>query len=200
MSHTEGRSKTMQTNQPPPSSTSNDDGVQAKAAEAAEQAQQKAQDAVGNVQSKLREQLDQRSSHAATQINEQASDLRSVSEVLRQHGDERPAQVADQLARYADRVGGYLDGKDSHALLSDAEDFGRRQPWAVAAGGVLVGFAASRFLKASSSQRFRARSPVPPPARAYPASAQPRRNVSGESSDWAAPSRPVAPVSPTAGV
>ena len=32
--------------------------------------------------------------------------------------------------------------------------FGRRQPWAVIAGGLALGFAASRFLKASSSRRY----------------------------------------------
>jgi hypothetical protein len=35
------------------------------------------------------------------------------------------------------------------------EDFARRNPWAVAAGGLVLGLAASRMLKASSSQRYR---------------------------------------------
>jgi len=34
------------------------------------------------------------------------------------------------------------------------EDFGRRQPLAVVAIGLVAGFAASRFLKASSSSRY----------------------------------------------
>jgi hypothetical protein len=34
------------------------------------------------------------------------------------------------------------------------EDFARSKPWAVAAGGLALGFAASRFLKASSSRRY----------------------------------------------
>jgi ElaB/YqjD/DUF883 family membrane-anchored ribosome-binding protein len=141
--------------------------AQTKATEVAEQAQEKAQQAAGQVQDRLREQLDQRSSQAATQITEQASDLRSVGESLRQQGKEGPAKAADQLAQYAEKVGGYLREKDSHALLSDAEDFGRRQPWAIAAGGLMLGFAASRFLKASSSQRYHARTTVARPNGVY---------------------------------
>jgi hypothetical protein len=162
--------------------------AQAKAAEVAEQAQEKAHQAAGQVQDKLREQLDQRSSQAATQITEQASDLRSVGESLREQGKEGPAKAADQLAQYAEKVGGCLRDKDSHALLSDAEDFGRRQPWAVAAGGIVLGFAASRFLKASSSQRYHGRTTVPRPNGVYPPPAAPSGgNGMGE---WSQPSSP----------
>jgi hypothetical protein len=159
-----------QTEQSAPPGSGSDHGgsdPQAKAAEVAGQAQEKAQQAAGQVQDKLREQLDQRSSQAASQINEQAADLRSVGESLREQGKQGPAKAADQLAQYAEKVGGYLQTKDSHDLLSDAEDFGRRQPWAIAAGGLALGFAASRFLKASSSQRYRGRLTVPQPAGVY---------------------------------
>ncbi len=141
--------------------------AQAKATEVAEQAQEKAHEAAGQVQDRLREQLDQRSAQAASQINEQASDLRSVGESLREQGKEGPAKAADQLAQYAEKVGGYLRDKDSHALLTDAEDFGRRQPWALAAGGVMLGLAASRLMKASSNQRYQRRTTVPRPNGVY---------------------------------
>jgi hypothetical protein len=161
----------MQTTDPPPrqpDAGSGDSGAsdaQAKAQEIAGQAQEKAQAAAGQAQAKVREQLDQRSSQVAEQINEQASDLRSVGGALREQGKEGPANVADRLAGYAEKVGGYLRDKDSAALLRDAEDFGRRQPAAVAAGGLLLGFLASRFLQASSSQRYSSRDAgrLPPP-------------------------------------
>jgi hypothetical protein len=162
-------------------------GIQAKAAEAAEQAREQAQRAAGQVQDKLREQIDQRSSQVATQVTEQASDLRLVSESLRQQGKDGPAQAADQLAQYAEKVGGYLRERDSDALLADAEDFGRRQPWAVAAGGLALGFAASRFLKASSRQRYQRRPmTVPRPSGVYTAS-------TGSGGDGAAQPSPQAP-------
>ncbi len=159
-----------QTNQQSVGSGASEAGVsdaQAKAQEVAGQAQERAQAAAGQAQAKLREQLDQRSLQAAGQINEQAADLRSVGQALRERGKDGPATAADRLAGYAEKVGGYLRDKDSEALVHDAEDFGRRQPAAMAAGGLLLGFVASRFLKASSSQRYSSRNPgelTPPPS------------------------------------
>jgi hypothetical protein len=166
--------------------------AQEKAQEFAGQAQEQAQQMTNQARNRLREQLDQRSSQAAERITTQASDLRSVSETLREQGKEGPANAAGKLAEYADRVGGYLRDRDSDALVADAEDLGRRQPWAVAAGGIVLGFAAARLLKASSSRRYASRSgsseslsapaarPVPPrppvptpPATSSPAAASP---------------------------
>jgi hypothetical protein len=133
------------------------DGAQEKGQEMLGQAQEKGQQAATQAKGKLREQVDQRSSQAAEQINQQASDLRSVSQSLRDQGKEGPAKAADRLAGYAEKAGSYLHEKDSDALLADVEDFGRRQPWAVGAGALMLGFAASRFLKASSSRRYASR-------------------------------------------
>ncbi len=143
--------------------------AQEKAQQAAGQAQEKAQQAAVQVQDRLREQIDQRSSQAADLINEQGSDLRSVGESLRREGKDGPAKAADRLAEYAEKVGDYLSEKDSHAILADAEDFARRQPWAVAAGGLALGFTASRFLKASSSERFQSHPSHPSRPRGAPA-------------------------------
>ena len=131
--------------------------AQTKAAEIAGQAQNSAQQAAGQAQEKLREQLNRRSSQAAAQITEQASDIRSVSEALRDQGKHGPARAADRVAGYAESVGGYLRDRDSDQLLAEMEDFGRRQPWAIAAGGLTLGFMASRFLKASSTRRYQTR-------------------------------------------
>ena len=131
--------------------------AQEKAQEVAAQAQEKGQQAASQAKDKLREQLDQRSSQAAEQVNQQASDLRAVSNSLREQGKDGPASAAGRLADYAEKAGGYLQEKDSDALLADAEDLARRQPWAVAAGALALGFAASRFLKASSSKRHSTR-------------------------------------------
>jgi hypothetical protein len=152
--------------------------AQEKAHEAVEQAQAKAHEATGQARSKVREQLDQRTSQAAEQINQQGSDLRTVGQSLREQGKETPARAADTLAQYAEKAGGYLQNKDADALLSDLEAFGRRQPWALGLGGLALGFAASRFLKASSNRRYSVRSGAPsaapsPPARNWPTAPAP---------------------------
>jgi gas vesicle protein len=138
--------------------------AQDKAQQITGDAQEKAQQAAGQAQAKLREQLDQRSTQLAEQARQQGSDLRAVSEALRDQGKDRPAELINRLAEYAEQAGRYLREKDADAMLGDAEDLGRQKPAAVAASALALGFAASRFLKASSSRRYSARDaqPLPP--------------------------------------
>jgi hypothetical protein len=128
--------------------------AQQKAQEVASQAQDKAREAAGQARGRVREQVDQRSTQIGDQVNSNAGDVRSVAEELRNQGKDAPARYVDQAADRAERLGGYLQNSDGDQILRDVEDFGRRNPWAVAAGGLLLGFAASRLLKASSSQRY----------------------------------------------
>jgi hypothetical protein len=133
--------------------------------EAKEQAQEKAQEAAGQARHAARDQIGQRSTQAGEQIRTQASDIRTVAQQLREQGKDKPAKLADQAADRAERLGGYLADADPDRLLHDLEDFGRRQPLAVVFGGLALGFAASRVLKASSQQRYgspRAGAPMPP--------------------------------------
>src|SRR5215218_10560358 len=122
----------------------------------AEVAQENAHGALGQARGRLRDQVDQRSTQAGDQIHSTAQDVRNVAEQLRGQGKDAPARVAEQVADRAESFGTYLRDADGERLLRDVEDFARRQPWLVAAGGLALGFAASRFLKASSSRRYQA--------------------------------------------
>lgn len=126
--------------------------------QAKEQAKEKAQQAAGQARSAVRTQVDQRSTDAGERVGGFASDVRSVSDQLREQGKEQPAKLAEQAAERAERLGDYLKNSDSDRILGDIEDFGRRQPWAVIAGGMALGLVASRFLKASASNRYEQRS------------------------------------------
>jgi hypothetical protein len=119
------------------------------------QVQQKAREAAGQAKGRLREQVDQRSTEAGQQITTVATDVRSVADELRSQGKDTPARYAEQAAEKVQSAGRWLENADGDQILRDAEDFARRNPWAVAAGGLVLGLAASRFLKASSSQRYR---------------------------------------------
>jgi hypothetical protein len=125
-----------------------------KAEEVAGEAQAKAQEVAGQAKGRVREQVDQRSTKAGEQIASTAGDVRAVGEELRKQGKDQPARLADQAAERAERLGGYLQQSDADRILHDIEDFGRRQPWAVAVGGLALGFLGSRFLKASSQKRY----------------------------------------------
>jgi hypothetical protein len=125
-----------------------------KAQEVAGQAQEKAQEAAGQARDRVRDQVDQRSTQAGEQVSTHAQDLRSVGDSLREQGKEQPAKLADQAADRLERAGGWLTESDADRILGDVEDFARKNPWAVTAGGLALGFAASRMLKASSTQRY----------------------------------------------
>jgi hypothetical protein len=129
--------------------------TQEKAREVAGQAQDRAREAAGQARGRVRQEVDRRSTQAGEQVSSNASDARSVADVLRKQGKDAPARYVERAAERAERLGGYLQESDGDRILRDVEDFARRNPWAVAAGGLLVGFAASRMLKASSGDRYR---------------------------------------------
>ena len=131
-----------------------------------DQAKEKAQAAAGQAKEKagsqLRSQVDQRSTDAGHRVGGIASDVRAVGESLREQGRDQPAKLADQAAERAESPSRYLTESNADRILGDVEDFGRRQPWAVIAGGVALGLVASRFLKASSIDRYEKRTSIQP--------------------------------------
>jgi hypothetical protein len=126
-----------------------------KAQEVANKAQQQVGEATGRARDQVRDQVNRRSSEAGERVQSTAADVRSVAEELRRQGKDAPAKYAEQAADKAERLGGYLHDADGDRILRDVEDFGRRNPLAVVAGGLALGFVASRLLKASSSERYR---------------------------------------------
>ena len=130
------------------------DQVKDQVKEKAQVAQDKARGAMGQARGRISDQVDQRSTQAGERIAGTASDVRSIADELRIQGKDAPANLAEQVASQADRVGDYLKGASGDRILRDAEDFARRQPMLVAAASLALGFAASRFLKASSSRRY----------------------------------------------
>ena len=67
---------------------------------------------MSQTQDRVRQQIDLRSTQAGEQISTQAADLRSVSDALREKGQDGPAQMADRLAGYAEQAGSYLSEKN----------------------------------------------------------------------------------------
>jgi hypothetical protein len=134
------------------------DQVNDQVRDKAQVAQDKARGAMGQARGRLSDQVDQRSTQAGERIAGTASDVRSIAEQLRSQGKDTPANLAEQLAGQADRVGDYLKGASGDRILRDVEDFARRQPMLVAAAGLALGLAASRLLRASSSRRYQSSS------------------------------------------
>jgi hypothetical protein len=129
--------------------------VKEQVSEQAEVAREKARGAARQARGRFRDQVDQRSTQAGERLAGTAADVRRVAEELRRQGKDTPARMVEQAAGQADRAAGYLKTASGDRILRDVEDFARSKPWAVAAGGLALGFAASRFLKASSGRRYR---------------------------------------------
>jgi hypothetical protein len=84
-----------------------------------------------------------------------AQDLRNVGDQLRTTGVAGGAAgYVDRGAELVDQLSHYLQDADSERLIGDLETITRRSPWAIAAGALMLGFAASRFLKTSSTRRY----------------------------------------------
>jgi len=158
------------------SDTSTTDQAREKAQEAGTQAKEKAQEVGGQARDRVRSEVDRRSTDAGEQAGSAARALRDASDRLRAEGNEPVARGIEQAAQRIDRAGSWLRDADGDRILRDVEDFGRRNPLAVVAGGLALGFAASRLLKASSRNRYaqsrpgsvqtgngHARTPVPTP-------------------------------------
>jgi ElaB/YqjD/DUF883 family membrane-anchored ribosome-binding protein len=123
--------------------------------DAAATAQQKASELKEQGRSKLGETLDERSTQAGGQARQVAQALRRSGEQLREQGEgQQVAGMTEGAADRIERLGGYLERSGGDELLRDAEEFARRRPWMVAGLGLMVGLAASRFLKASSERRY----------------------------------------------
>jgi gas vesicle protein len=144
-----------------PSSGSATDTAKEQVQEKTQDAQEKVKEGAQQAQARMRDQVDQRSTQAGEQVSATADALRTTSRQLRDQGQDGPAQVAEKVAHHAERVGGYLSESSADRILGDLEDFGRRQPLAVIGIGLAAGFVASRFLKASSRERYQARPPRP---------------------------------------
>ena len=152
-----------------------------QARQVGQQAAEKGREAADAARGRAREQVDQRSTQAGEQLSTVAGDTRTVGEELRKQGKEQPAKIAEQAADRVEQVGSYLRDSDADRILRDVEDFGRRQPLAVVAGGLMVGRLAARFLKASSSDRYYRGSPDADEAlsRSYTSSSRPTEGNGG---------------------
>ncbi|MGR3512109.1 MAG: hypothetical protein ACU0GG_05050 [Paracoccaceae bacterium] len=135
------------TTQQPNDSKSTDESSQ----QGMQQTAQQAQDAAREVAEKA---ADEASRHAHSAKDGVADEISNVSSALRTAADELRngspqertfGQIADGLASASDA----LRKKDLGEMAGDLSAFARRNPLAFVGGALLVGFAATRFAKAS---------------------------------------------------
>lgn len=128
--------------------------TQEKAQEMAGQMQEKAGELKGAAGSRIREQLDDRSTQVGEQMSSVATAMRKAGQQLRSEGSETPARYVDGVGERIEQLGSYLTEANGDRMLRDIEDFGRRRPWAIALAGSFAGLVGARFLKASGRRRY----------------------------------------------
>jgi ElaB/YqjD/DUF883 family membrane-anchored ribosome-binding protein len=119
-----------------------------------ETVQEKAGQAKGAVSRAVSERVETASSQASTQLRDVSGAFRQTGEQLRSEGKEQPAKVVEAVSERTDQLARYLSASSSNQILDDLERLGRTRPWLAIAGGLTVGLAAARLLKASSQRRF----------------------------------------------
>jgi ElaB/YqjD/DUF883 family membrane-anchored ribosome-binding protein len=128
--------------------------AQDAATEVKEQAQQKAEEAKARASDKVRGQLDTRSTAMADQIAPFAQALHKAGDHLVSQGNGSGGNAAHRAGDQVEQLASYLRHSGSDRLLGDIERFARQRPWAAGGIGVVAGFMAARFLKASSESRY----------------------------------------------
>ena len=150
--------------------------TQSPVAQVKEQVQDAAAQAKGQTREQLRGQINSRSTQVGEQLSSTAQAVRRAGAQRREEGKEGPAKIVEGLAERGERLGSYLTRADGDQLLRDVEDLGRKQPWLFVGASAVVGFLASRFMKASSRSRYHSHGSVSggPPAATPPTSTPPR--------------------------
>jgi hypothetical protein len=150
----------------------------------AEQAQEKVQQTAQQASQKsveyLRQQTEARAGQASEELRAVSDALRRSGHALHADGKSASASAVDGVTQGIERLSDYLGSTPGDRMLHDIESFGRRRPWGMVGIGLGIGLVASRFLKASSSNRYASsqqqqRSPLQPtpPAALPPAPPQP---------------------------
>ncbi|HEU4520360.1 MAG TPA: hypothetical protein VFT12_00060 [Thermoanaerobaculia bacterium] len=119
------------------------------AAGARDKVRSKAAEAAGKAKEKISDQYDAKKEVAMNEIQHLASALRSAATNVGNEGSSMSAMLLNRAAERLDSVGSSFSGKDLDGIFHDVERLARRNPAVFLGGAMLIGFAASRFLKSS---------------------------------------------------
>ena len=110
---------------------------------------------VDQVQQQAGSKIDRRKDEAANELERVAGAVRQFGEGL---GDQQQGPLVHYAVEYGrkaadglERFTNYLRQNDTRAIVSEVENFARRQPALVLGGAFLLGLAGARFLKSSMS-------------------------------------------------
>ena len=137
-------------------------------------AKQTTSNVVDQVQQQAGSRIDRRKDEAASEIEKVAGAVRQLGQGLGEQEQGPLVQYAAEYGRKAadglERFTNYLRQTDTKTLVTELENFARRQPAIVVGGAFLLGLAGARFLKSSMpatphqpTDLNRGMTPPPPP-------------------------------------
>ncbi|MEJ7847549.1 MAG: hypothetical protein WKF92_05625 [Pyrinomonadaceae bacterium] len=112
--------------------------------------------AIGTAKEKASSVVDEQKTNLAAGLGSIAGELRRTGENLRSSGDKNQfaglgANYGEKIADKVDGLSKYLENADLRDLAGDLEKYARRNPAVFIGGAFLLGLAATRFIKSSSS-------------------------------------------------
>lgn len=116
---------------------------------------EQARDTAGEMVDQLKEQATTRLvgqiERVAGELRGASTAIRNVGKDLREHDQGMLGGYADTIASQVNRAASYLEGKDLDGVIEDTERLARTRPGLFIGGAFLLGLAAARFLKSSST-------------------------------------------------
>jgi len=128
------------------------DQVKETAGQTLEQTKEKTGQLVEQATAQAKPRLEDQKQRAADSLGTTAQALRQTSQQLRDQDEGPVAQVAERAADQVERIADYLREKDIGQLVSEAENFARRQPTLFLGGAFALGLLGARFFKSSGQQ------------------------------------------------
>jgi hypothetical protein len=98
----------------------------------------------------VRDKLERGKLAAGRKASETTEALDDLALDLSDEGHETLAQATSEIATRLAQLADYVESKSLDDLTREARSLARRSPGLMIAGGVVIGFALTRFLKASS--------------------------------------------------
>lgn len=116
----------------------------------------KAQDLGRDAKAAVQSEVEKATDYVRDQALDQAARARNAADAAADEfdADSLQARAAQQVADQVEGLAERLRGTDLNQITRDVSDFARKNPALFIGGAALLGFAATRFLKARDPQRM----------------------------------------------
>lgn len=139
-----------------------DETVADKAQDVAEKAEEKVGETMSAAKEKARhaatQAAEQAKSTVDTRMSDVAEDIDSVADAVRQTSQEISGEnevvgrYGERIAEQLDGISSYLNEKGVEDVLTDLQDFARRQPAVFLGGAFMIGMVVGRFVRSSGER------------------------------------------------